>query len=48
MVAPKDDKVRLMLLRIYFALFRRVLKNDEEAKEAAKAPPKKDRTKSKD
>jgi hypothetical protein len=32
MVAPKDDKVRLMLLRIYFSLFRKVLKNDEESK----------------
>ena len=33
MVAPKDEKVRLMLLRIYFSLFRKVLKNDEENKE---------------
>jgi hypothetical protein len=45
MVAPKDDKVRLMLLRIYFSLFRKVLKNDEESK--AEIVVKKDRTKSK-
>jgi ribosome biogenesis protein MAK21 len=45
MVAPKDDKVRLMLLRIYFSLFRKVLKNDEESK--AELVVKKDRTKSK-
>jgi hypothetical protein len=45
MVAPKDDKVRLMLLRIYFSLFRKVLKNDEESK--AEIVVKKDRSKSK-
>jgi hypothetical protein len=45
MAAPKDDKVRLMLLRIYFSLFRKVLKNDEESK--AEIVVKKDRTKSK-
>ena len=45
MVAPKDDKVRLMLLRIYFSLFRKVLKNDEESK--AEIIVKKDRSKSK-
>ena len=45
MVAPKDDKVRLMLLRIYFSLFRKVLKNDEESK--AEVIVKKDRSKSK-
>ena len=44
MVAPKDDKVRLMLLRIYFSLFRKVLKNDEESK--AEIIVKKDRSKS--
>ena len=45
MVAPKDEKVRLMLLRVYFSLFRKILKNDEEPKEPQVV--KKDRTKSK-
>lgn len=52
MVAPKDEKVRLMLLRTYFSLFRKIL-GEEQAKEAdeaaksAAAAVKKDRTKSK-
>jgi hypothetical protein len=32
MVAPKDEKVRLMLLRTYFSLFRKIL--GEEVKNA--------------
>lgn len=45
MVAPKDEKVRLMLFRIYFSLFKKILKTEE-----VEAPPeeiKKDRNKSK-
>lgn len=29
MIAPKDEQVRLMLLKIYFGLFRRILGNEE-------------------
>lgn len=50
MVAPKDERVRVMLLRIYFSLFKRLLKTDEkslESKEAVKVATKKDRSKSK-
>jgi len=57
MVAPKDEKVRLMLLRTYFSLFRKILGEEEKsaAKEAAEGaalksqpvPMKKDRSKSK-
>lgn len=50
MVAPKDERVRAMLLRIYFSLFKKILKTEEkpEEEEAAKALPfKKDRNKSK-
>jgi len=51
LVAPKDEKVRLMLLRTYFSLFRKIL-GEEEAKGGGDAekvviPVKKDRTKSK-
>lgn len=46
MVAPKDEKVRVMLLRIYFSLFKRILKTDMEGK-AVLVEVKKDRTKSK-
>jgi hypothetical protein len=48
MVAPKDERVRVMLLRIYFALFKKLLKTDEKSIEEKKATePKKDRSKSK-
>jgi hypothetical protein len=36
MVAPKDEKVRVMLLRIFFSLFKKILKQDE--KEGADKP----------
>jgi hypothetical protein len=29
MIAPKDEQVRLMLLKTYFALFRKLLGNEE-------------------
>ena len=48
MVAPKEEKVRVMLLRIYFSLFKRILKTDEKSLEEKKVVEvKKDRTKSK-
>jgi hypothetical protein len=57
MVAPKDEKVRLVLLRTYFQLFRKILGEEErtavaDAQKAAETkttavPVKKDRTKSK-
>jgi hypothetical protein len=31
MVAPKDEKVRLMLLRTYFSLFRKILGEEEKS-----------------
>lgn len=47
MVAPKDEKVRVMLLRIFFSLFKKILKQDEKG-EGVEAPVfKKDRNKSK-
>jgi len=47
MVAPKDERVRVMLLRIYFSLFKRLLKTDDKSQEAKVIEPKKDRNKSK-
>jgi hypothetical protein len=47
MVAPKDEKVRVMLLRIYFSLFKKLLNTDTNASEVPAPPVKKDRTKSK-
>lgn len=46
MVAPKDEKVRVMLLRIYFSLFKKLLNTDTNPDELA-PPVKKDRSKSK-
>ena len=37
MVAPKDEKVRLMLLRTYFSLFRKILGEEEKTAADAKA-----------
>lgn len=51
MVAPKDEKVRVMLLRIFFSLFKKILKQDEkegeDKPEAPTQPFRKDRNKSK-
>lgn len=47
MVAPKDERVRVMLLRIYFSLFKKLLKTDNKSQEAKTVEPKKDRNKSK-
>ena len=51
MVAHKDEKVRVMLLRIYFSLFKKILKTETEQigekVEEQKPQFKKDRTKSK-
>jgi hypothetical protein len=35
MVAPKDEKVRLVLLRTYFQLFRKILGEEEKTASAA-------------
>jgi hypothetical protein len=48
MVAPKDEKVRLMLLKTYFSMFRKILGEEEKKEgEEKKVEVKKDRTKSK-
>ncbi|TNV85590.1 hypothetical protein FGO68_gene17657 [Halteria grandinella] len=47
MVAPKDERVRVMLLRIYFSLFKKLLKTDDKSQEAKVVEPKKDRNRSK-
>ena len=54
MVAPKDEKVRVMLLRIYFSLFKKMLNSEElngeggeEGTAGVPATVKKDRSKSK-
>lgn len=46
-VAPKDEKVRVMLLRIYFSLFKKILNTDFNGEEVPEVHVKKDRTKSK-
>ncbi len=45
MVAPKDEKVRVMLFRIYFSLFKKILKTEKD--ETKEEEVKKDRSKSK-
>lgn len=45
MIAPKDEKVRIMLFKIYFSLFRKVVSTP--SKKDKKVEIKKDRTKSK-
>ncbi len=48
MVAPSDEKVRIMLFKIYFSLFRKVVSTPKPEKKNTKKPEKKkDRTKSK-
>lgn len=44
MVAPKDEKVRTMLFRIYFSMFQKIIKSEPQQPVKFK----KDRTKSKD
>jgi len=44
MIAPKDEKIRIILFKIYFSLFRKVI-TSKEIKKPAKT--KKDRSKSK-
>ena len=46
MIAPRDEKVRLVLFKIYFSLFRKVVTAKEEKVQPKKV--KKDRAKSKD
>ena len=46
LVGGKDEKVRLMLFKIYFSMFRKILENKEKPGKPEKG--KKDRTKSKD
>lgn len=45
MVAPKDEKVRVMLFRIYFSMFKKILKTEKDEQKVEEV--KKDRTKSK-
>lgn len=47
MVAPKDEKVRLMLFRIYFSLFKKILKTEEADADKPAEEIKKYRTMSK-
>eukprot|EP00347_Sterkiella_histriomuscorum_P015659 403356183 len=51
MVAPKDEKVRILLFKIFFSLFKKIVGSEEKKdleKEKAQIPQKKDRTKSKE
>jgi hypothetical protein len=47
MVAPKDEKVRIILFKIYFSLFRKVVSTPKDKTKEVKEVVKKDRTKSK-
>ena len=46
-VAPQDNKIRVVLLRIYFGLFKKLIHADPEEEKNKKADIKKDRTISK-
>ena len=50
LVAPKDEKVRIILFRIYFSLFKKIVKTEVKPveKEIVPVVVKKDRTKSKE